>query len=197
MYEWCISDYTVNITNPVGPSMTNLYYQCRTERESTFKNNATELGGCASFGFEAGGGKVRIGSLELGRLESDRCYMGSRVCQGSVQVNQNICLSFDPQTKTCLTCESGNGVPGDRSGCFILTVKTLLLTCQGRWEQVAASALSAWRTPLSTSWLNSSASSLGGGPSRRAWWCVSGPAPTCTGQAPRFMLRTGTGATQK
>ena len=45
----------VNVTNPVGQSMTNLYYQCRTERESTFKNNATELGGCASFGFEAGG----------------------------------------------------------------------------------------------------------------------------------------------
>ena len=41
----------------VGQSMTKLYYQCRTERESTFKNNATELGGCASFGFEAGGKK--------------------------------------------------------------------------------------------------------------------------------------------
>ena len=47
----------MNVTNLVGPSMTNLYYQCRTERESTFKNNATELGGCASFGFEAGGEK--------------------------------------------------------------------------------------------------------------------------------------------
>ena len=57
--------------------------------------------------------------------------MGSRVCQGSVQVNQNICLSFDPQTKTCLTCESGNGVPGDRSGCFILTDQNFVAKLSG------------------------------------------------------------------
>ena len=36
--------------------MTNLYYQCRAERTSSFRNNATELGGFASFGLEVGGG---------------------------------------------------------------------------------------------------------------------------------------------
>ena len=88
-------------------------------------------GGAPVSALRRGGKKVRIGSLELGRLESDRCYMGSRVCQGSVQVNQNICLSFDPQTKTCLTCESGHGVPGDRSGCFILTDQNFVANLSG------------------------------------------------------------------
>ena len=41
-------------------SMTNLYYQCRAERTSSFRNNATELGGCASFGFEVGGKNTEL-----------------------------------------------------------------------------------------------------------------------------------------
>ena len=57
--------------------------------------------------------------------------MGSRVCQGSVQVNQNIRLSFDPQTKTCLTCESGHGIPSDGTGCFILTDQNFVANLSG------------------------------------------------------------------
>ena len=52
--------------------MTNLYYQCRAERTSSFRNNATELGGCASFGFEVGGEKHRIGSFEFKNIESEK-----------------------------------------------------------------------------------------------------------------------------
>ena len=53
-----INQVNVNFTasQPDIP-LTNLYYQCRAERTSSFRNNATELGGCASFGFEVGGGK--------------------------------------------------------------------------------------------------------------------------------------------
>ena len=40
-------------------------------------------------------------------------------------------LSFDPQTKTCLTCESGHGAPGDGTGCFILTDQNFVANLSG------------------------------------------------------------------
>ena len=111
--------------------MTNLYYQCRAERTSSFRNNAIELGGCASFGFEVGGEKHRIGSFEFKNIESEKCYLGSRICKGTSQVNQNICLSFDPVTRTCLTCESNHGVTGNPSGCFILSDQNFVANLSG------------------------------------------------------------------
>ena len=84
-----INQVNVNFTaNQPDIPMTNLYYQCRAERTSSFRNNATELGVCASFGFEVGGEKHRIGSFEFKNIESEKCYLGSRVCKGSSQVNQ-------------------------------------------------------------------------------------------------------------
>ena len=40
--------------------MTNLYYQCRAERTSSFRNNATELGGCASLGLKLEGRNTKL-----------------------------------------------------------------------------------------------------------------------------------------
>ena len=54
-----MSTNQVAVTNPdkaQDSKMPPIYYQCKAARESNFKNNATELGGCATVGFEVGGG---------------------------------------------------------------------------------------------------------------------------------------------
>ena len=61
-----MSTNQVAVTNPdkaQDSKMPPIYYQCKAARESNFKNNATELGGCATFGFEVGGESPRIGSF--------------------------------------------------------------------------------------------------------------------------------------
>ena len=119
-----MSTNQVAVTNPdkaQDSKMPPIYYQCKAARESTFKNNATELGGCATFGFEVGGESPRIGSFTVDEGARRNCFMGSRINKGTVPVNQNICLSFDPATLTCLVCDSKHTLNDSNVKCYILS----------------------------------------------------------------------------
>ena len=108
-----------------------IYYQCRAEREATFKNNSTELGATACFGYEVGGETARIGSFEFDSDSCGKCFFGSRTNKGVNVVNQNICLSFDPSTLTCLSCGNDHPILGSSALNLVLSDQNFVANLSG------------------------------------------------------------------
>ena len=85
-------------------SMSSTYYQCRGGRDANFRDKAVELANTMELGHVVGGEVSRVGSFEQENGLLEMCFVGSRVLRGSEVCNQNISLTFDPSTMTCICC---------------------------------------------------------------------------------------------
>ena len=84
--------------------MSSTYYQCRAGRDAHFLNKAVEIANKTELGHVVGGEASRVGCFEKEKGLLDMCFVGSRVLKGKEVCNQNISLSFDPTTLSCITC---------------------------------------------------------------------------------------------
>jgi len=87
------------------PQLGSLYHQCKTARAASLAYTCTNV----EVGKETGSSKTvnfsSIGSLNcMGDSEVLNTFRGSRLTSNNVDVNQNISLSFDPATLTCISC---------------------------------------------------------------------------------------------
>ena len=97
------------------------YYQCRSGRDATFKDDAIECSNGPQLGYVVGGESARVGSFESDLKSIENCFVGSRIYRDNVMVNQNICSTFDPATLTCLTCDNSHAVLLDSPVCFCVS----------------------------------------------------------------------------
>ena len=84
--------------------MSSTYYQCRGGRDANFRDKAVELANTRELGHVVGGEVSRVGSFEQENGLLEMCFVGSRVLRGTEVCNQNISLTFDPSTMSCICC---------------------------------------------------------------------------------------------
>ena len=121
--------------------------------------------------------------------------MGSRICKGSVTVNQNISLSFDPATLTCLTCDDEHMVIADNANCYILADQNFVANLSG--AKGSGSCVGVVRLEdASLDELVELFFEIFDRCSLRAPSFALAPDPICTALAQHFTRRTGTAATQ-
>jgi len=97
------------------------YYQCRSGRDATFKDDAIECCNGPQLGYIVGGELPRLGSFETDLKSTENCFMGSRIFRENLIVNQNMSSTFDPATLTCLTCENTHAVLHESPVCFCVS----------------------------------------------------------------------------
>ena len=138
-----------------------------------------------------GGETARIGSFEQNSKGMDSCFYGSRVNKGTIAVNQNICLSFDPLSMICLTCATPHSALTAMPPGFVVSDQNYVAwqTCPVGLGRGRALALSGWRV---LGWMSSqilSVSSSSSGALGRVPFCALDPAPIYTVQGQQYTHR--------
>ena len=100
-------EHAAGTSNAGGHSVVlcQTYYRCRAACDVSFSDKAVETSG-TNLGFITGGEQRRIGALDGQGTAINLCFVGSRIMRGQIEANQNISLTFDPATLTCIACES-------------------------------------------------------------------------------------------
>ena len=102
--------------------MSSTYYQCRAGRDANFMDKAVEIANKTALGQMVGGEVSRVGSFENEKGLLEMCFVGSRVLKGNVVSNQNISLSFDPTTLSCITCPREHSIfVGGKAVCICVS----------------------------------------------------------------------------
>jgi hypothetical protein len=92
-------------STPSEHGLDALYFQCRSARLSSFKDNLISVSHDESFGKKLVAQSPLFGSLEdHGNL--DKTFHGSRTMRGNEIVNQSISSSFDPAKLMCVSCSN-------------------------------------------------------------------------------------------
>ena len=102
--------------------MSSTYYQCRAGRDANFMDKAVEIANKTALGQMVGGEVSRVGSFEKEKGLLEMCFVGSRVLKGKEVSNQNISLSFDPTTLSCITCPREHSIfVGGKAVCICVS----------------------------------------------------------------------------
>ena len=116
----------------VGSKLPNTYFQCRAGRDASFQDNAIESATKNSVGNVVGGEKSRIGSFESKPGLTDNCFVGSHVLKGSQVANQNVSMSLDPATLSCLSCPREHSVlMSNKPVCICVTDQNFVSSLSG------------------------------------------------------------------
>jgi hypothetical protein len=102
---------TLIFHEPEKPNMTSEYHQCKAARAASLSFPTTAVT------FDENIGKTDtvkfspLSSLDcMGDTEILKTFRGSRMNSGNKVVNQNISLSFDPSTLSCMSCEKPHNI---------------------------------------------------------------------------------------
>jgi hypothetical protein len=131
-------DYSETEHDPESdrPQLGSLYHQCKTARAASLAYSCTNV----ELGKETGTTKTvnfsSIGSLNcIGDSEVLNTFRGSRLNSNNTDVNQNISLSFDPATLTCVSCSSPHPIlqtgAGGSPPIIVLSDQNFLPTLNG------------------------------------------------------------------
>jgi len=103
--------------NCIGP----IYQRCKSARATGLQINSTSTSPGTNIGNTTLLTENRVGSLDNGDEFLAKTFRGSRITSNGVIVNQNVSMSFDPATLTCLVCTVPHHiVPRDGSGLVLV-----------------------------------------------------------------------------
>jgi hypothetical protein len=102
---------TLQFTEPEKPNMSSEYHQCKAARAASLSFTTVTVD------FDENSGKtdtVKFNSLSsldcLGDKEVLQTFRGTRMYSNNNAVNQNISLSFDPSTLSCMSCKNEHNI---------------------------------------------------------------------------------------
>jgi hypothetical protein len=96
---------------PEKPNMTSEYHQCKAARAASLSFPTTAVTFDENIGKTDNVKFSPLSSLDcMGDTEILKTFRGSRMNSGNKVVNQNISLSFDPSTLSCMLCEKPHNI---------------------------------------------------------------------------------------
>ena len=105
------------------PTMGPAYYQCKSSRRATTRVTGTDISTNTSVGTGTEQDIDRLGSFDsTGCMGLESCFLATRQTQHKNQ--QNISLSFDPSTLTCVSCKDTHNVMENSEGTPITIICT-------------------------------------------------------------------------